>query len=83
MPLKVTADAGTVDEKLVKYLRERSMEGYYLKESCQACVTHELKIVRVWESTQRKHTCPVLILPWTAAFDHCCRKKTGLGGPLV
>lgn len=60
---KVTTDAGTVDEKLVKYLSERSMEGYYLKESCQACVTHKLKIVGMWESTQGKHTCPVLILP--------------------
>lgn len=57
------------------------MEGQ--KESCQVCVTLELKIVGVWESTQRKHACPVLILPQTDASDHCCRKKTVLSGPLV
>lgn len=83
LPPKATAGAGTVDEKMVKCLRERSVEGYYLKASCQACVTHELKIDIAWESTLRKQTCPVLGLPWTAASDHRCRKKTGLGQPLV
>lgn len=83
LPPKATAGAGTVDVKMIKCLRERCVEGYYLKVSCHACVTHELKVVIVWESALRKQTCPVLGLPWTAASHRCCRKETGLGQPLV
>lgn len=42
LPPEVTTGASSVDEKLVKYLRQRPIEGYYLKKSCQACVTHKL-----------------------------------------
>lgn len=61
------------------------MESYYLKESCQACDSQAENSQSVRKPPEGAYmlTCPVLVLPWTAAFDHCCRKRTGLGGPLV
>lgn len=62
-------------------LTERFVEGYYLKNSWKAFVTHQPKIVGVGKHPGERHTCPVLILPWTAAFDQSCGRRTGLGGP--
>lgn len=78
LAIKCTADVGVVDEKLGKYFRERPDEGYYLRESCQACVTAKLKT----DCGKAPRGSILALFVFFPVLGHCCRNKMGQEGPL-